>query len=91
MDELELVESVAYVSSKDEEKIEASSDNQTILKAYHKSRARTFLDDLLIPLVRKQVKEERKQDAASSMETNGLFAGLLGTVAQEKAAKRLVN
>jgi len=52
------------------------------LAAYYKGRARSFLDGLLIPLIRQECKNERKtQDVASSPAMQFLVSAVTGSQA----------
>ncbi len=89
MENLEMVETVDYVSS--ENTVKVSQDNQKVLDSYHQGRAKHFLNSLLVPMIKESVKKDRNQDTRSNSDLNFMCLAGQGASCEDKASKYLCN
>lgn len=67
------------------------SDRDKVLVVFERARARSFLDNLLIPLIKKSVKEDRKQDCLCSIESRAIVTVAYGEAIEVRNSNRLIN
>ena len=65
------------------EESDLSSDKEKILAAYDQKRARHFLDNILMPLLRKAVKQDAKQDVSCSPEKKFAIIAIHGASVED--------
>lgn len=68
-----------------------TDDGLTALAGYYAPIASDFFKRHVLPFVRAEVAQDRHHDSGSQPITLSLFAGLQGSLAEEKTAKLLIN
>jgi hypothetical protein len=70
---------------------ETNSDSQKILAAFDRQRARHYLDEILMPLLRNAVKKEKAQDRSGNQQKEFLVRAVHGAFIEDQNGKRSVN